>query len=508
MHMRAVRPLALLGLAALAACSGRDDTTSVQYEGDAPAPLLAAASGRGVPGSYIVVLKEGSQPGAVARGSGLTPRYVYSSALNGFAATLSDAQLEKLRTHPSVAYIEQDARVALTTTQSGATWGLDRIDQRDRPLNGTYTYTPTGAGVRAYIIDTGIRFAHNEFGGRAVTGYDAVDGGAADDCNGHGTHVAGTVGGATYGVAKGVTLVGVRVLDCAGNGTNSGVIAGMDWVANNRVLPAVANMSLGGGASTAVDDALNRMHNRGVTVVVAAGNSGANACNESPGRAPNAVTVGSTTSTDARSSFSNWGTCVDVFAPGSSITSAWYNSNTATQTIDGTSMAAPHVAGVAALYLQGNTAALPVDVASAIINTSTTGKVTSPGTGSPNRLLFSLLSGTVVTPPTDPTAPCTGCTLYTGSLTGTGDSEDEPNGTYYQSTVSGTHRGWLRGPTSGADFDLYLYKWNGSSWVIVARGETSTSSEDVAYSGTAGYYIWSVESYSGSGSYNFWMSKP
>jgi subtilisin family serine protease len=508
MHMRAVRPLALLGLAALAACSGQDDATSVRQDGDAPAPLLAAAAGRGVPGSYIVVLKEGARPATIAKRNGLTPRYVYSSALNGFAVQMADWQIAKLRGHPSVAYIEQDARVELTTTQSGATWGLDRIDQRDRPLNGTYTYTPTGAGVRVYVVDTGIRFAHNEFGGRAVTGYDAVDGGSADDCNGHGTHVAGTVGGATYGVAKGVTLVGVRVLDCAGNGTNSGVIAGMDWVANNRVLPAVANLSLGGGASTAVDDALNRMHNRGVAVVVAAGNSGANACNESPGRAPNAITVGSTTSTDTRSSFSNYGTCVDVFAPGSSITSAWYNSNTATSTIDGTSMAAPHVAGAAALYLQGNTAALPSAVASAIINTATTGKVVSPGTGSPNRLLFSPLTGAVVTPPTEPTAPCTGCTLYTGTLAGTGATEDEPNGNYYQSTVSGTHRGWLRGPTTGADFDLYLYKWNGSSWVIVARGESSTSSEDVSYSGTAGYYVWEVSSYSGSGSYNFWMTKP
>ena len=507
MHMRAVRPLALLGLAALAACSGRDDATSVRQDGAGPAPLLSAAPGRGIPGSYIVVLKEGARPATVAKGFGLAPRFVYTSALNGFAATLADWQVAKVRSHPSVAYVEEDARVAVTTTQSGATWGLDRIDQRDRPLNGTYTYTPTGAGVRAYVIDTGIRFAHADFGGRATSGYDAIDGGSADDCNGHGTHVAGTVGSTTWGVAKGVSLVGVRVLDCAGNGTNSTVIAGMDWVANNRVLPAVANMSLGGGASTAVDDAANRMIARGITVVVAAGNSGANACNESPARTPNAITVGSTTSTDARSSFSNYGTCVDIFAPGSSITSTWYTSNTATGVLDGTSMASPHVAGVAALYLQGNTAALPSAVASAIINTASTGKVTSPGTGSPNRLLFSLLSGTV-TPPTEPTAPCTGCTLYTGTLTGTGDYEDEPNGTYYQSTVSGVHRGWLRGPTSGADFDLYLYKWNGSSWVIVARGESSTSNEDVSYSGTAGYYIWSVESYSGSGSYNFWMTKP
>jgi subtilisin family serine protease len=506
MHMRAARPLALAGLAALAACSGQDSTAPARAPEAAPL-VAASAATRAVPGSYIVVLKEGENPRSVAAIAGVDPRFVYTAALNGFAAELNQGQLNALQHNPAVAYVEQDMRVSLNTTQSGATWGLDRIDQRDRPLNGTYTYTPTGAGVRVYVVDTGIRFAHAEFGGRATSGYDAVDGGTADDCNGHGTHVAGTVGGTTYGVAKGVSIVGVRVLDCSGNGTNSGVIAGMDWVANNRVLPAVANMSLGGGISTAVDDALNRMHNRGVLVVVAAGNSGANACNESPGRAPNALTVGATTSTDARASYSNYGSCVDVFAPGSSITSSWYTSNTATTALDGTSMAAPHVAGVAALYLQGNTAALPSAVASAILTTASSGKVTSPGTGSPNLLLFSLLTGTV-TPPTGPTAPCTGCTLYTGSLTGTGDYEDEPNDNYYQSTVSGTHRGWLRGPTSGADFDLYLYKWNGSSWVIVARGETATSNEDVTYTGTAGYYLWSVESYSGSGSYNFWMTKP
>ncbi|HEX9919447.1 MAG TPA: S8 family serine peptidase, partial [Pyrinomonadaceae bacterium] len=226
----------------------------------------------------------------------------------------------------------------------------------------------------------------------------------------------------------------------------------------------------------------------------------------SPARVAAAITVGSTTSSDAKSDFSNIGSCLDIFAPGSNIQSAWSTSDTATNTIGGTSMATPHVAGVAALYLQNNPSASPATVSSQIINTATTGVLTGIGTGSPNRLLYSLLTtgggggGTA--------APCTSCTLYTGSLSGTGDYDIHPNGTYYYSSVSGTHRGWLRGPTSGADFDLYLQKWNGSSWVIVARGETATSSEDVTYSGTAGYYQWQIYSYSGSGSYNFWIQKP
>jgi subtilisin family serine protease len=279
------------------------------------------------------------------------------------------------------------------------------------------------------------------------------------------------------------------------------VIAGIDWVASNHTKPAVANMSLGGGASTAVDDAVNRMHNAGVTVVVAAGNENQNACNVSPARAANAITVGSTTSSDARSSFSNYGSCVDIFAPGSSITSAWYTSTTATNTISGTSMASPHVAGVAALYLQGTPGALPSAVTSAIITTATTGKVTSAGTGSPNLLLYSLLSGGGTTPPPS------GGTTYTGSLSGAGDYDIHPNGTYYQSTVSGTHKGVLDGPT-GADFDLRLYRWNGSSWSQVASSLTSGPDETITYSGTAGYYYWRVESYSGSGSYTFTLTKP
>ena len=495
---RTLTPLALATLAFAAACSDGGPTQSATPRAGG-APLLSASSGKGIDGKYIVVLTDGANPRSVAAVAGVNPHFVYTAALNGFSAELNQGQLNALQHHPGVAYIEQDQEVQLSTTQTGATWGLDRIDQRARPTDGNYTYTPTGAGVRAYIIDTGILTSHSNFGGRASGGYTAInDGRGTTDCNGHGTHVAGTVGSTTYGVAKGVSLIAVRVLDCAGSGTNSGVIAGMDWVANNRVLPAVANMSLGGGASTATDDAVNRMHNAGVTVVVAAGNENQNACNVSPARAANAITVGSTTSTDARSSFSNYGSCVDIFAPGSSITSTW--SNGGTNTISGTSMASPHVAGVAALYLQGAPSATPATVTNAIISTATTGVVTSAGTGSPNRLLYSLLSGGGTTPP-----PPTSIT-YTGSLSGTGANSYQPSTSGYTVSVSGAHTATLSG--TGSDFDLYLQKWNGSSWATVASSLGYTSSESINYSGTAGSYRWRVYSYSGSGTFTLVTTRP
>ncbi|MFN2512051.1 MAG: S8 family peptidase [Pyrinomonadaceae bacterium] len=316
-------------------------------------------------------------------------KHVYKHAINGFAMEMSEAEAEALSLDYRVEFVEEDGVVTADATQTNPPWGLDRIDQRNRPLSGTYTYNWTGSGVRAYIIDTGIRTTHSQFGGRASNVFDAF-GGSGADCNGHGTHVAGTVGGSTYGVAKSSLLRGVRVLNCSGSGSNSGVIAGVDWVRNNHIAPAVANMSLGGGISTALDTAVNNLHNAGVTIAVAAGNSNANACNSSPARAANAITVGSTTSSDARSSFSNFGTCLDLFAPGSSILSAWYTSNTATATLSGTSMASPHVAGVAALYKQANPSASSTTIRNAIVNNATTGVVSNPGTGSPNRLLYSL----------------------------------------------------------------------------------------------------------------------
>jgi subtilisin family serine protease len=316
-------------------------------------------------------------------------KHVYQNALNGFAAEMSEEDAEKLSEDFRVKFVEEDAVMTADATQTNPPWGLDRIDQRNLPLNATYTYNWTGAGVRVYVIDTGIRTAHTQFGGRASNVFDAF-GGNGQDCNGHGTHVSGTVGGSTYGVAKSALLRGVRVLNCSGSGSTSGVISGVDWVRVNHINPAVANMSLGGGASSALDTAVNNLSNSGVTIAVAAGNSNANACNSSPARAANAITVGSTTTTDARSSFSNFGTCLDLFAPGSGILSAWFTSNTATATLSGTSMASPHVAGVAALYKQANPSASATTIRNAIVNNATTNVVTNAGTGSPNRLLYSL----------------------------------------------------------------------------------------------------------------------
>jgi subtilisin family serine protease len=364
----------------------------------ATAGAAAAAPAASPVATYIVTLKAGTVPAPIAaRAAGLGGRvaHLYTAALSGFAVSLPTAQADRLSTLPGVVAVELDQPVTLAATQNPATWGLDRIDQRALPLNGNYTYTATGAGVTAYVIDTGIRLDHADFAGDATSGYDAVDGGSADDCNGHGTHVAGTIGGSTYGVAKDVKLVAVRVLDCSGSGTNSGVIAGIDWVTSNHQpgQPAVANMSLGGGASTALDSAVSRSIADGVTYAVAAGNGNQagvpqDACKSSPARVTAALTVGASDKTDKAASFSNYGTCVDLFAPGVGITSDWYTSTSATNTISGTSMATPHVTGVAALYLQGNPGAAPSTVASALAAGTTKDAVPTNRTAN-NDLLFS-----------------------------------------------------------------------------------------------------------------------
>jgi subtilisin family serine protease len=387
--MRIRSSLAVLPVLALVAACSQDAAGPAATE--AAAPLLSQSTDGS--NRYIVVVKEGANPRSVAAVLGITPEYVYTTAVNGFAGTLNAGQLNALRHNRNVEYVEADGEVRASVVQTGATWGLDRIDQASLPLSTTFGYLNTGLGVRAYIVDTGIRLTHAEVAGRASTGFDAVTaGGTGDDCNGHGTHVAGTVGGTTYGVAKAVSLVAVRVLDCGGSGTNAGVIAGVDWVASNAVLPAVANLSLGGGANTTLDNAVKNAISRGVTFVVAAGNGffgfAQPACNYSPARVPEAITVGATTTTDAKASYSNYGPCLDIFAPGSGITSSWYTNDTATNTISGTSMASPHVAGVAALYLQSNPGASPATVSGALIAGATLNKVTSAGSGSPNRLLF------------------------------------------------------------------------------------------------------------------------
>ncbi|MHB1262890.1 MAG: S8 family peptidase [Gemmatimonadaceae bacterium] len=390
--MKKLFPLAIAALS-LAACAGGDPITQATVAPDgAGAPAYVVGNGEVIPGRFIVTLRDGASPAAVAREHGVAPDYVYSTVLNGFAGSISDAARAGLLRDARVARVEQDGIAYASTTQSGATWGLDRIDQRALPLSTTYSYTATASNVYAYIIDTGIRFSHSEFGGRATSGYDAVDGGSADDCNGHGTHVAGTVGGATYGVAKGVNLVAVRVLDCAGSGSWSGVIAGMDWVAQNHRSPAVANMSLGGGANTSVDDAARRMIASGVATGIAAGNGNQggreqDACKYSPARVAEAMTIGATTQSDVKTSWSNYGNCVDWFAPGYQITSSWYTSDVATNTISGTSMATPHTVGVAALYLAGNPSATPQQVRDALYAATTKGIVTSSKTAN-NHLLF------------------------------------------------------------------------------------------------------------------------
>jgi hypothetical protein len=373
-------------------------------------------------GSYIVVFKTHAVRAAteprsqrplvavaareLARAHGGSLTFVYQHALKGFAVTLAPGDAAALAADSRVAYVEPDQAVHAFPTQTPATWGLDRIDQRDLPLNNTYNYNQTGQSVHAYIIDTGIRATHQQFTGRMGNGADFVgDGQGTNDCNGHGTHVAGTTGGTTYGVAKQVTLHAVRVLNCQGSGTNSGVIAGVDWVRANHGSPAVANMSLGGGVSSALDTAVTNSINSGVSYAIAAGNSNADACNTSPARVAAANTVGATTSTDARASFSNFGTCLDIFAPGNSITSAWNTSDTATNTISGTSMASPHVAGAIALYLQTNPGASPSTVTQALVANSTLNRVTNPGTGSPNRLLYSLFGAPPPPPPPPPPAP-------------------------------------------------------------------------------------------------------
>ncbi|CAM5573019.1 MULTISPECIES: S8 family peptidase [Streptomyces] len=395
LRSKKIRLAAITSLATAALVGGL--TALPAQAAPAEGKVLAAGSPTAIKDSYIVTLKKNAGlKASSAAGRDLVEEYggtvkkTFTKALNGYSAALSAAEARRLAADPAVASVEQNQRVRLAdTTQTSAPWGLDRIDQAALPLSGTYTYPDSaGSGVTAYVIDTGVRITHQQISGRAGYGYDAVDGDTtASDGNGHGTHVATTIAGSTYGVAKKAKIVAVRVLDNSGSGTTAGVIAGIDWVTDNHSGPSVANLSLGGGASTTLDTAVRNSIASGVTYAVAAGNSSANASSYSPARVTEAITVGATTSSDARASYSNYGSVLDIFAPGSSITAGWYTSDTATNTISGTSMATPHVAGAAAVYLAAHTSATPAAVASALTSGATTGVVTSPGSGSPNRLL-------------------------------------------------------------------------------------------------------------------------
>ncbi len=577
----------------------------------------ASFSGRAVTDQEAVV----SVMGAIATTHDLeTPSVVFSRVLHGGVYRMTETQAQQMREDSRVKYVERDRRVSISANQSFAPWGLDRLDQENLPLDRSYQSPDSGAIVNAYVIDTGINTGHTDFQGRATHGFDFVDSDSdVSDCNGHGTHVAGTIGGSIHGVAKSAKIVGVRVLDCQGSGSFSGVISGIEWVTANHIKPAVANMSLGGGASQAIDDAIRASISAGVTYVVAAGNENQDACLGSPARVPTAITVGSTTNQDVRSSFSNFGTCVDIFAPGSDILSTWHTSTSATQTISGTSMASPHVAGVVALMLARSPQMTPLEVTNELILRSRTAKLTNIGVGSLNRLLatsFLLTSNPPPPPPIDPidgepgvtelksglpiagvegkkgeekffmirvppgtasvevrvsggtgdidlytrvsakpsaidydcrpysngnseicthsassfpaaggkiyirlhgyaaysgvvlsaivksgvaSGPCSNCDLKSGTFASKG-SKAEPWGEFVS---NGKMSLWLEGP-SGTDFDLYLYRKNGTQWTQVASSNKSASQEFVTYDGTAGTFKVEVRSYNGTGAYNVW----
>ena len=449
-----------------------------------PAASMASADQDASEGSYIVVMRSSDdlddEEVEISRSGGRTEKR-FSRAINALSVRVKHSEAGRIRNNPKVLFVELDQPMyALDTQSPSPSWGLDRIDQRALPLNSTFTASAKGAGVNAYIVDTGISSTHVDFTGRMSTGFSSiVDGNGTNDCNGHGTHVAGTTAGTTYGIAKSATLIPVRVLDCIGSGTTSGVIAGLDWIVGHHTAGtlAVANMSLGGGASAALDAAVQNVINDGVVMAVAAGNDGLNACNYSPARAANAITVGSTTTTDARSTFSNTGTCVDIFAPGSSITSAWIGNTTAISTISGTSMAAPHVAGVAAVLIGRFPTSTPAQIATMLRTSATPNVVTSAGTGSPNYLLYlDPVGGPIVAPPPPtpvaPSAP-TGIAITPGSgqisvRFTAGSAGTSPITSYKYSVDGGTN--WATRQTGTTASPLVITGLtNGSTYLVSIR---------------------------------------
>ncbi len=593
------------------------------------APLLAgfalsavsamATAAATIPNQYIVTLKKPISSSPLANlpvaaqaqsllssvgGGRLLHSYEY--ALRGFSAQLSPLQLTLLKLNPLVASVEPDVEVRAIATQTNPpSYGIDRVDQRNLPLSGSYTYADTaGQGAHVYVIDTGLNPNHTDFTGRVGTGRNFVGGGllgtgsvdpnAWTDCNGHGTHVAGSAAGTRFGVAKKATVHGVRVLDCNGSGSGSGILAGIDWVIANAQQPAVANLSLGtvGGRSTAQEDAVRNMVAANIAVAVAAGNDSASACNTSPAAEPTVLTVGATDRTDKQASYSNFGTCLDLYAPGTDIISATHSNNTGSSTLSGTSMASPHVAGALAVKRAQDASVNGANAQVAVVNDSTLNVVTSTGAGSPNKMLYVPVAGgqpgvdaapvanfsfnctnlscsfngsassddkgiasyawnfgdgssgngatvsktysaagsyTATLTVTDTvsqtnsksqtvtvtaasggggSSPCAECTVKTGTLANGGTAYDPSSSGF--SSNGGAFKGHLRAAAT-TDFDLYLEKFSSGllgGWSIVARAETNSSDENIAYTGTAGTYRWRIKSYSGAGSYTFYVKNP
>ncbi|MGW0302404.1 serine protease [Streptomyces anthocyanicus] len=487
MKLRKFDARAIRGLLAAGATSALLVGAAAANGAAAPVPpddrghIVGADRAGAVEGSYIVTLKDNvaradvpASAKALAKRHGGSLRYTYTTALRGFAVKMTERRAEELAADPSVARVEADAvAYAVGTQPAPPSWGLDRIDQRDLPVDRSYTYPGGAPDVTAYVVDTGVRLSHNDFGGRAVSGYDFIDDDSnASDCQGHGTHVAGTVGGASHGVAKDVRLVSVRVLNCQGTSGNTWapVLAGIDWVTRNADGPSVANMSIGGGRTQSVNDAVDASVASGVTWVVAAGNNNADACSYSPSSTPAAVTVGATDSRDARASGwsngqgSNYGSCLDIFAPGDTIVSASNAGDSASRADSGTSMASPHVAGAAALLLSAHPDWSPAQVRDRLVVDATSGKVTDPRNGSPNRLLFTG-TGDDTQPPTDGERfentddyPIRDGATVESPLTVTGVSGNAPADLSVTVDIRHTYRGDLRVELVAPDGDVFLLK--------------------------------------------------